>query len=295
MNETYWGSVRFFRHLYTTVFVVILFLPVLAVIWFWQVSIAAPRSTVQIEKDRKFQVAMERTATDAFPYQKKYPGLFAGLPAKRTVAANTVYLTFDDGPSPLTEKILDVLKHYRIKATFFVVGRCLESAAGQETARRILREGHSIGMHSDTHHYRKIYASVDNWLDDFAAVEKKLADITGVRPTIFRFPGGSINVYNAHLYQELIAEMTRRGYVYFDWNISNGDALGLSARAETLVANVVSRQPDNSRTVVLMHDSAGKTETLKALPRIIEHYRTQGLSFGRLSNDVWPVTFGYRS
>ena len=89
--------------------------------------------------------------------------------------------------------------------------------------------------------------------------------------------------------------MTRRGYVYFDWNISNGDALGLSARAETLVANVVSRQPDNSRTVVLMHDSASKTETLKALPRIIEHYRTQGLSFGRLSTDVWPVTFGYRS
>lgn len=295
MKESYWGSVRFFRHLYTTVFVVILFLPVLAVAWFWQVSIAAPRSTVEVEKDRKFQARVEKVAVETFSYQKKYPGLFAVLPAKRTAPVNTVYLTFDDGPSLLTGKVLDVLKQYHIKATFFVIGRCLESAAGQEMARRILREGHSIGMHSDTHHYRKIYASVDDWLDDFAVAEKKLTDVTGVKPTIFRFPGGSINVYNAHLYQELIAEMTRRGYVYFDWNISNGDALGLSTRAETLVANVVSRQPDNSQAVILMHDSASKTETLKSLPKIIEYYRAKGYSFGRLSNDVLPVTFGYRS
>ena len=228
-------------------------------------------------------------------YQKKYPGLYVLPAGKQAISENTVYLTFDDGPSPITEKVLDVLKQYQVKGTFFVVGENLKTVAGQETVRRIQREGHSLGLHSNTHRYRKIYASVENWLDDFAAVHQKISDITGQQTPIFRFPGGSINIYNASLYQELIAEMTRRGYVYFDWNVSVGDISLVPQRAEALFTNVVTRSPGDSRIVILMHDSATKAETVKALPKIIEHYRSKGYFFGNLTNSTYPITFGYRS
>ncbi len=295
MNETYWGSVRFFRHLYTGGFVILLSLPVLAMFYFWQVGFTATREMNRMPEAAPVRAELESIAGNAFSYRDKYPGMVVIPAGKRIVSPGTVYLTFDDGPSPLTEKVLDVLKHYRIRATFFVIGERLDSPAGRETARRILHEGHSLGIHSETHRYRKIYASVDSWLDDFAAVEKKLTAITGVRPTLFRFPGGSINVYNSAIYQELIAEMTRRGYVYFDWNVSTGDISALPVTAETLFANVVSRSPGESRPVVLMHDSAKKIETLKALPKIIEYYQAKGLRFDRLQHDTWPVTFDYRS
>ena len=295
MNKAYWGSVRFFRHLYTAGFIVLLSLPVCAAFYFWQVGFAATRDMNRIPTESLARDSLEFMGRDVFSYQKKYPDMMVAPAGNRIVSANTVYLTFDDGPSPVTEKVLDVLKHYRIRGTFFVIGEHLDSPAARETVRRILREGHSLGIHSETHRYRKIYASVEAWLDDFAAVEKRLTDITGVRPTLFRFPGGSINVYNSAIYQELIAEMTRRGYVYFDWNVSAGDISNVPVRPETLFANVVSHTPVEKCAVVLMHDSAGKTGTLKALPKIIEHYRAKGLRFDRLQHDTWPVAFGYRN
>ena len=222
---------------------------------------------------------LSRMSKNPVSYRKKYPELYVLPSEKETISENTVYLTFDDGPSPVTGQVLDVLKRYQVKGTFFVVGQNLKTAAGQEMIRRMLREGHSLGMHSDTHRYRKIYASVEAWLDDFAAVHQRISDITGQQTAIFRFPGGSINIYNASLYQELIAEMTRRGYVYFDWNVSVGDISLSPQRAEALFANVVTRSSGDSRVVILMHDSATKAETVKALPKIIEHYRSKGYSF----------------
>lgn len=303
MNESYWGSVRFYIHLYTAGFIALLLIPVFAGIWFWQVSMAAPRTIVQVEKDNTVKTGVDKIVspdapppvTSSYPYQRKYPELFAAMPERKLAASGTVYLTFDDGPSPVTEKVLDVLKQYGVPSTFFVVGNRLTSEAGQKTARRIVREGHSIGLHSNTHRYRTIYASVENWLDDFAIAEKRITEVTGIRPTIFRFPGGSINVYNGNLYQELIAEMTRRGYVYFDWNVSSGDISAVPVRAETLLANITSQRFDGDPVIVLMHDSASKTETLRALPKIIEYYRSKGMTFGKLQNNIWPVAFGYRS
>lgn len=299
MTEKYWRSIRFYKHLYTSCFISIIILPLAAAFYFWQVSVAAtkPQAGLITGKpvEEKPETGSSHTSIVSFAYQKKYPDLYALPVHKQAMSDNTVYLTFDDGPSPVTEQVLDILKRYQVRGTFFVVGQNLKTVAGQETLRRILREGHSLGMHSDTHRYRKIYASVESWLDDFAAVHRKISDITGEHTTIFRFPGGSINIYNAPLYQELIAEMTRRGYVYFDWNVSVGDISLSPQRAETLFSNVVTRSPGDSRIVILMHDSTTKTETVKALPKIIEHYRSRGFSFDGLKNSTYPITFGYRS
>lgn len=297
MTEKYWRSVRFYKHLYISCFLSIIILPLVTAFYFWQVSVAATRPQKDLISGEISEAEPQASHPLANPlaYQKKYPGLYAFPASKQAIRDNTVYLTFDDGPSPVTEKVLDVLKRYQVKGTFFVIGNNLKTGAAQETIRRIEREGHSLGIHSDTHRYRKIYASVDVWLDDFASVHQKISDITGQPTPIFRFPGGSINIYNAGIYQELIAEMTRRGYVYFDWNVSVGDISISPLKAETLITNVVTRTPGDSRIVILMHDSATKAETVKALPKIIEHYRSMGFSFSSLKNNTYPITFGYRS
>ena len=294
MAEKYLGCVRFYKHLYIICFASLLIVPCLYVFYCLQVSMAAvkPLPVTSVHKADDPETGLPAGSGD---YREKYPELFALPVRKQSLTQNTVYLTFDDGPSPVTEGILDVLEQCGVKGTFFVVGSRLHSREGKDILRRIVREGHSLGIHSDTHRYRKIYASVEAWLDDFAAVHQKISDITGRKTDIFRFPGGSINIYNTGLYQELIAEMIRRGYVYFDWNVSVGDISPSPMRAETLFANAVARSPGDGSIVILMHDSATKTETLKALPKIIEHYRSRGFSFDKLQNSTYPITFGYGS
>ena len=297
MTERYWGSVRFYKHLYIMCFTTLVILPLACIFYFISVSDAATKPTGMTNGDEPYEMesASVKRSVDLSIYRKKYPELYGRTAEKENFPDYTVYLTFDDGPSPVTEQVLDVLKKYQVRATFFVVGERLNDVTGKNTLRRILREGHSLGSHSNTHNYRKIYASVEAWLDDFAIVNRKISDITGQKTTIFRFPGGSINVYNSPIYQELIAEMTRRGYVYFDWNVSAGDISLVPPSAQTLYANVVNRSFNGNRIVILLHDSAGKAETVKALPRIIEYYRQKGLSFDRLQNHTYPITFGYRS
>ena len=136
---------------------------------------------------------------------------------------NAVYLTFDDGPSARTDEILEILDKYGVKATFFVVGANEEGDL--ERMQKIVAAGHTLAIHSYSHDYKKIYASVEAYLEDFNQMFCQIYEATGVKPQIFRFPGGSVNSYNVGIHQQLIAEMTRRGFVYFDWNVANGDAV----------------------------------------------------------------------
>ena len=202
----------------------------------------------------------------------------------------TVYLTFDDGPSARTAEILDILQRYGVKATFFTVGQTDEAAAG--LFKRIAAEGHCLGVHSFSHDYRTIYSSVEAFLTDFKAQYDWIVQTTGVHPQIFRFPGGSINSYSGGLYQELVAEMTRRGFAYFDWNVSGGDATG-QATAASVAAGATRGMDSLRRAVVLLHDSAPRTYTVAALPAIIEAYQAAGFTFRTLSPQVRAVTFSY--
>ena len=122
----------------------------------------------------------------------------------------------------------------------------------------------------------------------------KVYEITGVKPDIFRFPGGSINVYNQNIYVELIAEMLRRGFVPFDWNISSRDAATVKLLpAETIVNNVVSEAKNQPYGIVLMHDSAVKTTTAKAVGPMIDQLREQGYELKALTPETKSMLFAY--
>ena len=199
-----------------------------------------------------------------------------------------VYLTFDDGPSPRTIEILDILKEYNIKATFFILSD--EKDSSKEIVKRIYDEGHSIGVHSASHSYETIYKSVDNFLKDFEICLEYIKDITGETPNIFRFPGGSINSYNKTICKELTDEMTRRGFTYFDWNVSSDDAVK-GYTEDSIYNNVINGCKNRTSSVVLMHDSTPKKATVAALKRIIPQLLSEGYTFDTLDADAQPTVF----
>lgn len=227
--------------------------------------------------------------TPPAPADDPYPELYAQEAERESQAPRrTVYLTFDDGPSSQTEKILDILKENDIKATFFVVGQT--SRLAQNLMKRIVDEGHTLGVHTYSHDYKKIYASVDAYLEDFNRIYQWIYEVTGVYPQIFRFAGGSVNGYNRSICSELIAEMDRRGFVHYDWNSVNGDAEGVNYTAEEMSEKALN-QVGVSRVILLMHDSVYKTKTVETLQTIIDGYRNAGYSFDRLTPEVKSITF----
>lgn len=226
-------------------------------------------------------------------YEDLYPDFYA---PQELTASNApegiVYLTFDDGPSERTDEILAVLARENIKATFFVVGQTSE--ANLQRMRDITDQGHTIAMHSYSHNYTKIYASVEAFLDDMYQIFNQIRDTTGVTPTFFRFPGGSVNSYDYGIYEDIMAEMLRRGFIPCDWNMSAQDATAIPLPVSEIIANVLSTS-NRSRGVVLMHDSSARTTTAEALPELIRQLRASGFQLEKLTPDVKPIVFGYRS
>lgn len=185
-----------------------------------------------------------------------------------------VYLTFDDGPSSNTDQILDILKDYDVKATFFVVGKTDERSV--KAYQRIVEEGHTLAMHSYSHKYDEIYESKEAFARDLNSLQEYLYETTGVWPRIYRFPGGSSNTVSKVDMQELIEYLTDIGITYFDWNVASGDAVSRTLPAETIVNNCLSGIEKQKESVILMHDASNKGTTIEALPQIIEAIQEQG-------------------
>jgi peptidoglycan/xylan/chitin deacetylase (PgdA/CDA1 family) len=225
-------------------------------------------------------------------YQDLYPDMFFdGAWQAVEVAQNTAYLTFDDGPSQRTVEILDILDKHGVKATFFVVGN--ENGQSADIMRSIAEKGHTIALHSYSHDYSTIYSSVEGFLDDFYKIFSLVKETTGVSARIFRFPGGSINAYNAGVYREIISEMLRRGFIFYDWNVSAQDASFPAASKETIVKNVLKGCVGKVRSFILLHDSASQDNTVLALEDIIKGIRDAGIAIEGLTEDVKPLTFAY--
>lgn len=178
-----------------------------------------------------------------------------------------VYLTFDDGPSSNTDKILDILDEYGVKATFFVCGK----ERYMEEYQRIVKEGHTLGMHSYSHKFREIYHSTEAFVEDMDRLHDYLYEVTGVDSNIVRFPGGSSNtICEKDVMQELISYLAQEGMPYFDWNVSSGDATSSYISAEQIAENVLDNVWRYDSVIVLMHDASNKDTTVEALPIIIE-------------------------
>ncbi len=187
------------------------------------------------------------------------------------VVRGRVALTFDDGPSlNITPQILDVLAENDVKATFFVLG------FGPEKEELILREfseGHTIGYHGTSHDYKVVYSSLEGLIENFSTLEDKVYNLTGYTSKLIRFPGGSSNTVSISccpgIMTAAVSEVAKEGYTYFDWNVDSGDA-GSAKNSDDIYQNVVSGIRAGRFNVVLMHDAAGKANTLEALQRIID-------------------------
>ncbi len=206
-------------------------------------------------------------------YTKRYPDLYSTRAPYTVSDGKVCYLTFDDGPSSNTEEILDILKNNNIKATFFIVGWCIDGR--EDILQRIADEGHTIGIHSYSHEYEEIYASTEAYLSDFNETYKKIYEVTGVKPWAFRFPGGSRNSFNSETADDIIAEMSRRGFEFFDWSCATSDAT-VGATYDSCVENFRDTLGSDHETV-LMHDS--KELTKEYLQDVIDYAKSEGYSF----------------
>lgn len=306
--RSYIGSVRFFKHLILTVLLLLITVP-----WFFVAGLyikysSAAQEIAQMEQmmDASFMGGAGQNPNDSVllnvvaapsevpSYQLLYPDFYA--PQELNIvdySDKTIYLTFDDGPSPRTPEVLKILEEKGVKATFFVVGQNDEQS--YQWMRDIVAEGHTIGMHSYTHQYKKIYSSVESYLEDMYKMFTQIKEVTGVTPTVFRFPGGSINAYNTGINQEIIAEMLRRGFVPYDWNVSSEDAATTPPSADRIVSSVLTQAGRVNRGVVLMHDSDYKYTTVAALPQMIDKLKEQGFVFSAIQPETQPVLFGYQN
>ncbi len=310
----YFGSVRFFKNLILLVVIVLIAIPAALALWFGYASTTQGRTVSELteentslstqnsnltaenatlaEKNELLARTSFFVSADPIDYQELYPDFYAeDTSTERTVSENTVYLTFDDGPSPRTPEVLQILADADVKATFFVVGKTDDQS--NQWMRDIVEQGHTIGMHSFSHNYEKIYASVEAYLDDMDQLYHLIKDTTGVTPSVFRFPGGSINSYNGAVYQEIIAEMLRRGFVFYDWNVAASDATSKKLDSGDILTNVLGGAKNKSRCIVLMHDSKPMTVTRSALADVIRELRDMGFTFDKITPDVLPVTFSY--
>lgn len=203
---------------------------------------------------------------------------------EKGVATNTgvIYLTFDDGPSSTsTPKILDILDKKGVKATFFVINH---SSSLDYLIKREYDSGHTVGLHSYSHNYSKVYSSKENFYTDLEQISDKVEKITGEKSMIIRFPGGSSNTvskkYTPGIMTDLTKEVVDLGYHYFDWNVSSGDAEGVKS-SDDVYKNVVNNLKKNQNNVVLMHDFAS-SKSVDALEAIIDYGLANGYRFDKI-------------
>ena len=199
----------------------------------------------------------------------------------------TIYLTFDDGPnSGTTDVILDILKEEGVKATFFVTNK-----GPDDLIKREFDEGHTVGLHTASHDYGIVYASVDGYFNDLYSVQDRVKRITGTESKIIRFPGGSSNTvsrrYMNGIMTTLTNEVVNRGFKYYDWNLSSGDAEGGRPSATDISNKVINNLRRDRVNMVLMHDI--KTYTRDALRSIIRYGKENGYTFEQITMDTEMV------
>lgn len=294
-------SVEFYKKLILVLLALLILVPtVCAVVFGVQNSIlrrtlAAGSVSPGFSENEKGPEGSVDLIAEPIGYQELYPELYstAKIAENRIYAENTVYLTFNSTPGENTGAILDVLDDYGVKGTFFLSGTA--DVVSREQIKAIVDRGHSIGVNGYSDSYQQIYGSVETFLEDFKAIHDLIYEITGVSAEIFRYPGGSINPYNSGFYQELNAEMLRRGFVFFDWDVTGEDTLRGGADAEWIESHVLAGMDGKDRGIVLLRDTVGKEAVAEALPNIITELKGRGYEFQPLTVDVIPVVYTYKS
>lgn len=200
-----------------------------------------------------------------------------------------VYLTFDDGPSRNTERVLEILDRYQAKATFFITAQWPEYKG---MIKEAYDRGHTIGLHTYSHDYAAVYSSVDAYFQDLWAVGELAKEQIGYVPCFIRFPGGASNTISANYSQGIMTQLSalvqEQGFQYYDWNASSGD--GGVCTTEELIQNSTSYT--QNKIMLLCHDSGAKDNTVEALPTIIEHFQSLGYTFKAIDRESYVVHHG---
>ena len=202
------------------------------------------------------------------------------------------YLTFDDGPSSITNAVLDILKKYNVKATFFVIN---SGSYNKTTLQREVNEGHTIGLHAYDHNYAIAYKDDNSYLDGIDKLRAKVKADTGFDSHYIRFPGGSSNTISKRYSKGIMSRITKtakqRGYKYYDWNVDDDDA-GSARTADDCYNNVVKELRPNRSNIVLMHDFGTNKKILEALPRIIEYCQKNGYTMLPIDDNTPEIHHG---
>ncbi|WP_050606199.1 polysaccharide deacetylase family protein [Clostridium niameyense] len=184
-----------------------------------------------------------------------------------------IYLTFDDGPSVVTNDVLDILKENNVKATFFLIGNQIKGK--EDIVKRIQNEGHGIGLHTYTHKFKKIYASNDAFINEMLQCQDEVYRVTGERPKIIRFPGGSVK----RLTKEFKSRLDEKGFKVYDWNIDSGDGIRPKTPPDKLLKQATHGNVKSGPIILLMHCDCMQKNSCKALPSVIKFYKDKGYEF----------------
>lgn len=238
-------------------------------------TVSYDSSTVDLTKEGTYEmtvVAADRSGNQTSLKQK------VQIEKNPEYNAKVVYLTFDDGPSENTKKIIDILKQNNATATFFVTGNHPEF---NKYIKEAYDNGNTIGLHTYTHDYASVYASVDSYFDDLQKISDMVEGITGEKSKYIRFPGGSSNTVSANYTQGIMSQLVdlvhERGYEFYDWNVSSGDASGNNVAVDTLYQG--STACEAQYCTILFHDTDAKNTTVEVLPKVIDYYRKKGYVF----------------
>lgn len=205
--------------------------------------------------------------------------LTGGGDVVKTQELKKVYLTFDDGPSKNTEKVLDVLKEYNAVATFFVIGDSSTDEYG-EVFERMIDEGHAIGLHCSCHSYNSIYKDTSSCITSILDERDYLLDRFEIESNLCRLPGGSANIYIQDR-QTIIDTLHSEGIKLYDWNVSAEDSVGVPT-AEGIMESVFPTVYDYEEPIILLHDGVVNNITVEALPEILEKLTEYGYEFATL-------------
>ncbi|MEK4062373.1 MULTISPECIES: polysaccharide deacetylase [unclassified Paenibacillus] len=243
----------------------------------------APVVSTAITSTQNLQNPEDSAAISALVKSKDAPAaaVVAAAPKK---TQKTVYLTFDDGPSKVTAKVLEILRQQEVKATFFVLGE--QARSRPELINAIWEQGHVIGNHTYNHNYHDLYSGFTEFWTQIKQTEEIVREITGVRPQLVRAPGGTFGHFDA-TYFDLLKQA---GYSVMDWTVDSGDSRRRGVPASEILQGSVADM-SSSQVILLLHDGAGHEESAKALPKIIERYKAAGYNFGQLDASQQPVHF----
>lgn len=221
--------------------------------------------------------------------QKYYPMSTDSSTVANVEKKKVMYLTFDDGPSKNTQKILDILDEYKVKATFFVTGT---NPDYYDYIKKAYDKGHGIAIHTFSHDYKTIYSSEEAYFKDIDKANELIEKQIGHTVKVLRFPGGSSNTVSRKYQNKIMTQLTKsvlaKGYQYYDWNASNGDG-NCYTDSSTLIATALREIRGKDEVMMLMHDGTGNKATAEALPTILKSLINQGYVFEIIDDSTGGV------